>query len=111
MSDTYIGLTVGPIFDTLNLASTPAALWAGSYLFSTLTKTICELLVSDYNIPQENIVSPYYDPDEPLLNRKDGVGLFHDRVIFRVDEAHPFEEVKSPVCVPPRSIRSPKNSK
>lgn len=96
MSDTYIGLTVGPIFDTLNLASTPAALWAGSFLFSTLTKTICELLVSDYNIPKEYIVSPYYDPDEPLLNRKDGVGLFHDRVIFRVDDTHPFEEVKIP---------------
>ena len=47
MPNTYIGLTIGPIFDTLNLASTPAALWAGSYLFSSLTKTICELLVSD----------------------------------------------------------------
>ena len=92
MSNTYIGLTIGPIFDTLNLASTPAALWAGSYLFSSLTRTICELLVSEkYNIPAEYIVSPYFEPDAPLLNRKDGVGLFHDRVIFRVDDAHPFE--------------------
>lgn len=92
MSDTYIGLTIGPIFDTLSLAFTPAALWAGSYLFSSLTRTICELLVSDYySIPMENIVSPYYDPEEELLNRKDGVGLFHDRVIFRVDESHPFD--------------------
>lgn len=96
MPNTYIGLTIGPIFDTLNLASTPAALWAGSYLFSSLTKTICGLLVSEYNIPKENIVSPYFDPDEPLLNRKDGVGLFHDRVIFRVDDAHPFEETLIP---------------
>ncbi len=94
MPNTYIGLTIGPIFDTLNLASTPAALWAGSYMFSTLTKTICEQLVTKYDIPKENIISPYYDPDEPLLNKKDGVGLFHDRIIFRVDETHPFSEDK-----------------
>ncbi len=93
MSNTYIGLTVGPIFDTLALSSTPASLWAGSYLFSTITKTICKLLVSEeYRIPKENIVSPYYDPDEPMLNQKDGVGLFHDRVIFKVDDEHPFDD-------------------
>lgn len=92
MPNTYIGLTIGPIFDTLSLASTPAALWAGSYLFSSLTRTICELLITEkYNIPKENIVSPYFEPEEELLNRKDGVGLFHDRVIFRVDDEHSFD--------------------
>ncbi|MBQ3265281.1 MAG: type III-B CRISPR-associated protein Cas10/Cmr2 [Ruminococcus sp.] len=78
----YIAVTIGPIFDTINLASSPSALWAASYLFSLLSKNICKKLVEN-GIAQEDIISPYYDSQDPLLNKKDGVGLFHDRVIFK----------------------------
>ena len=35
----YVAVTIGPIFDTMSLVSTPAALWVSSYMFSFITKT------------------------------------------------------------------------
>lgn len=81
----YIAVTIGPIFDTINLASSPSALWAASYLFSMLSKNICQTL-TEHGIDKEDIISPYYDPDAELLNKNDGVGLFHDRIIFRAEK-------------------------
>ena len=91
----YIGVTVGPIFDTINLSSSPAALWAASYFFSMLTRKLCEKLTEN-GIAEESIVTPYYAKDAELLNKKDGIGLFHDRVIFRSDgfELATFNKVK-----------------
>lgn len=40
MSKKYIGITVGPIFDTIQDASTPAAMWFTSFLFSDLTSVL-----------------------------------------------------------------------
>lgn len=45
MSKSYIGITIGPIFETMNLVSSPAALWTSSYMFSSVTKKLCEVLV------------------------------------------------------------------
>ena len=78
----YIVVTLGPIFDTINLASSPAALWTGSYLFSYLNKTICRLLV-EHGVPETDILTPYYTVDGKFPQDCDGVGLFHDRIIFR----------------------------
>ena len=86
----YIAVTIGPIFDTINLASSPSALWAASYLFSMLSKNICQTLTEN-GVAKEDIISPYYDPDDELLNKNDGVGLFHDRIIFRA-ESFPIEQ-------------------
>lgn len=78
----YIVVTLGPIFDTINLASSPAALWTGSYLFSYLNKTICRLLVKA-GVKEEDILTPYYTTGTDFPQDCDGVGLFHDRIIFR----------------------------
>ena len=56
----YIAITIGPIFDTMNLVSSPAALWASSYIFSSVAKEICHILKTDYNIDEEQIITPYY---------------------------------------------------
>ena len=32
----YIAVTIGPIFETMSLVSSPAALWVSSYMFSYL---------------------------------------------------------------------------
>ena len=43
MSDRkYIGITIGPILQTLEEAGTPAALWFASSYFSDLTRRICQ---------------------------------------------------------------------
>lgn len=80
----YIAVTIGPVLDTINLASSPSALWAASYMMSMLSKNICSALV-DSGIPETDIVSPYFDTSDKLIDRNDGVGLFHDRVIFKAD--------------------------
>ena len=84
MANNYIAVTIGPVLDTINLASSPSALWAASYMMSMLSKNICLSLIKR-KVPQEDIVSPYFDEKNVLFNRKDGVGLFHDRVIFKAD--------------------------
>ena len=78
----YIGITIGPIFDTINLTSSPAALWAASYIFSSLAKNVCKILTEEYGVLPEQIISPYYNKDDELLKKNDGIGLFHDRIIF-----------------------------
>ena len=78
----YTGVTIGPIFETINMAGSPASLWAASYMFSLISKTVCETLV-EKGVPEEDIIAPYYKKGDPLLSKNDGIGLFHDRIIFR----------------------------
>ncbi|MBR3576324.1 MAG: hypothetical protein IKL42_02860, partial [Clostridia bacterium] len=94
----YIGVTIGPVFETINMAETLAALWASSYMFSLISKTVCETLV-EKGVPEENIIAPYYNPDDTVLSKNDGIGLFHDRIVFvpgDFDIAQ-FDEVKNTV--------------
>ena len=60
-----------------------------------LSKNICSVLLAK-GIPQEDIVSPYFDTNDPLINRADGVGLFHDRVIFKADnfDINNFKDIR-----------------
>ena len=91
----YIAVTLGPIFDTVNLASSPAALWTGSYMFSYLNKTICRLLV-EKKVKEEDILTPYYTAGTQFPQECDGVGLYHDRIIFRAGDfsIEDFAQVK-----------------
>ena len=92
----YIGITIGPIFDTMNLSSSPVALWASSYIFSLLSKTICRLLCEN-KLPEDKIVSPYYAKDDSLINKENGIGLFHDHIIFEREDFNTalLPEIKS----------------
>ena len=91
----YIAVTIGPIFDTINLASSPSALWAASYMFSMLSKNIC-IALTENGIKEDNIVTPYFSSSEPRLDLNDGVGLFHDRIIFKKNDfdINNFRDVK-----------------
>jgi len=94
----YTGVTMGPIFETINMASTPAALWAASYMFSLISKTVCETLV-EKGVPDEDIIAPYYKTGDLLISKNDGIGLFHDRIIFRSGnfDIEKFGEVRETV--------------
>jgi len=78
----YIGITIGPIFKTIGEAISPAGLWFGSYFFSTVTKKLCEKLVE---IPNVKIFSPFYDSNSNQNPQEDGIGRYHDRILFSVD--------------------------
>lgn len=78
----YVGITIGPIFKTIGEAISPAGLWFGSYFFSTVTKTLCEKLIE---IPNVKIFSPFYDSNSNQNPQEDGIGRYHDRILFLVD--------------------------
>ena len=78
----YVGITIGPIFKTIGEAISPEGLWFGSYFFSTVTKTLCEKLIE---IPNVKIFSPFYDSNSNQNPQEDGIGRYHDRILFSVD--------------------------
>lgn len=75
----YVGITTGPIVETLSMTSTPAGLWYASYMFSNLTKNLCSLLDKNENLM---ILSPAFQADEEI----DGIGSYYDRIIFWIEE-------------------------
>lgn len=78
MHKKYVGITIGPIFDTILDASSPAALWFASYMFSDITKRLCEAITKS-ELDDVEILTPSYNENISLI---DGVGKFHDRIIF-----------------------------
>lgn len=83
MSKKYIGITIGPIFDTIQDASSPAAMWFTSFLFSDLTRRICDKISGEPSFGNVEIYSPYYAEEVNIY--QDGVGKFHDRILFSID--------------------------
>lgn len=81
MSKEYIGITIGPIFDTILDASSPAAMWFTSFLFSDLTRRICDKISKEFETAE--IYSPYYGNEVDIY--QDGVGKFHDRILFSIE--------------------------
>ncbi len=81
----YVGITIGPIGDTLSEVSIPAALWFGSYLFSDITKRICSALQDEKTAIGSSIqiYSPHFSDD---TKTDDGIGKFHDRIIFFAED-------------------------
>lgn len=82
----YIGITIGPIVETLMLAKTPAMIWYASYTFSQLTNEICKEVNESF---QNKIFSPHFNAKESK-KYYDGIGRFNDRVIIETDN---FEKV------------------
>lgn len=84
----YYGITVGPIVQTLMLSAKPAGLWCGSYIFSYLVRNLCEALMHS-GIDAEDFLSPCFEVqkdkcgDIRIIQDERGVGLFHDRIIFK----------------------------
>ncbi|MCC8074699.1 MAG: hypothetical protein LIO95_01935 [Clostridiales bacterium] len=88
MTKVYLAVTIGPIIDTLDLATYPAALWYASSMFSYLTGRLCERFRNELGAC---IISPYYAPT-PAERHQDengffteGAGLFHDRIFCAVE--------------------------
>ena len=78
MKNRYIAITISPIYKTMGMTSTPCGLWTASYIFSYFAKTLCEKIAG--KVGNESIISPYFDGTKTL---RDGVGLYHDRIIFK----------------------------
>lgn len=83
-NNTYIGLTIGPIFKTIDCAKETGELWGSSYMFSYIMKNIIHKLIEDTSI-KDGFIVPYVNKEE-IFNTSTEVGLFHDRFIFKSNE-------------------------
>lgn len=73
----YIGITIGPIFKTIDEAISPAGLWFASTIFSGLSKELCFKIEEKFE--KAEIFSPFFNESH---KQNDGVGKFHDRIMF-----------------------------
>jgi len=78
----YIALTIGPIYKTLKSAKSTREIWGASYFFSYVMKSIIQKLLKA-GIEEKDFITPYIDKTK--IEEKNGVGLFHDRIIFKTD--------------------------
>ena len=85
----YAGITIGPIYDTISNASIPAALWFASSVFSDLTWRLCGKIMD--TVPDVEIYSPYYQSDADC----DGIGKYHDRIIFSTTHYDSAEQLRT----------------
>ena len=80
----YIGITIGPIFETIREAISPASMWFASAFFSEVTRLLCEKIKKEDPIA---IISPHssahlsaHSSDE--MNLSDGIGKYPDRIFL-----------------------------
>lgn len=83
MSEYYVGITIGPIIETLCMASRPASLWRASSMFSWLAEDICNKAIDIGG----TIISPFYpNASKKTANEYSvtttGVGKYHDYIHF-----------------------------
>lgn len=87
MSNNYLGITIGPIYDTLMLTSKPAGLWGASYLFSYIARRLCEKIAGElFSGEYCKILVPYVDSNV-LEKMEQGIGLLHDRIIVQLEDS------------------------
>lgn len=70
----YYGITVGPIFDTIELTSSPGGLWVASFLFSNITKKLIKKL--------EQVGMDILLPTSSNDQSQSQVGSYPDHIIF-----------------------------
>lgn len=92
--NSYIGITIGPIGDTMSMTSSPAGLWGASYLFSYLAHEIRSNIRSiSSDIRTEDQRNAILSDSLPVIRNntsagtvgdvfQNGVGLYHDRIIY-----------------------------
>lgn len=83
-----VGITIGPIVKTIMNASSPAALWFASFSFSDITRRLCDAISNPENGFNAHILSPYYAGKSEI---NDGVGKYHDRIIFTSNSLNPVK--------------------
>ncbi|KGM98503.1 type III-B CRISPR-associated protein Cas10/Cmr2 [Clostridium botulinum] len=82
---TYIGVTIGPIFKTIQLAKHTGELWGSSYIFSFIMKKIIEKILKNLkNNIEDRFIVPYVGKgaSDEIFQKSLKAGIFHDRFIF-----------------------------
>jgi len=77
----YIAITIGPIFETMQNVTKPAGLWGASYLFSLISKELCDQIEKLYS---GKIITPFFVFDDLSKEmQKTGIGFYHDHIVVK----------------------------
>jgi len=76
----YTALTIGPIVETLLTARKTRELWAGSFMFSYIMRTIAEKLNANNDL---EVLLPFIDNQNIGSQNCRGSGLYPDRIIVK----------------------------
>ena len=74
--NTLFGFTIGPIYEMMSHSQKTRELWFSSFFFSWYVRNFYEKLSANHYI---EILSPYYDSNNPLPKSK--AGLFPDHIV------------------------------
>jgi CRISPR-associated protein Cmr2 len=86
MPQTYIALTIGPIYKTFLQVRKTRELWAASYLFSMLSQEILICIKGkEISMPYTGKVKLKDKEEFDIMENNSGVGLFPDRIIYKGD--------------------------
>lgn len=79
----YVGITIGPIDRIAEYSKSTRSIWASSYIFSFLAKSIITHLKTNCSIENNNFLTPIITDDMFI---KSPVGRFPDQYVIKVAE-------------------------
>ena len=80
---TYVGITIGPIDRIAEYSKSTRSIWASSYIFSFLAKSIITHLKTNCSIENNNFLTPIITDDMFI---ESPVGRFPDQYVIKVAE-------------------------
>lgn len=83
----YIGITIGPIYDTINKAEKTREIWGASYLFSYIAKELVKRINASHNY---EILLP---SPAAVNDTNPGVGLYPDRILLKVKDGGSIDDI------------------
>ncbi len=105
MNNSYIGLTIGPIYKTINASQRTRMLWGASFLFSFLIKELVKLLktgiLMSINHPECKIEGKILIPFSDKIEEDtciSGEGKYPDRILIHSKEGD-FNKVQRAITI------------
>lgn len=101
----YIGITIGPIFKTFELAEKTREFWGASYLFSWLCKNILAKILDEnreQRIKPEQILLPFSDGYQ---EEGKGIGIYPDRIILEEKGEQQYDYVVAAILEAKKQLK------
>lgn len=94
----YVGITIGPIINTISKAKQTAELWGASYIFSYFMKNLVEKLNKNYKVLDHPSLDNLSNENKNYIESSN-VGFFHDRCVFKIEDSEilNLEEYKTQI--------------
>lgn len=84
-NNTYLAITIGPIYKTMTMARKTREFWGASLLISLLSKELCQA-IRDNKIKNDDFLVPHSSIFSDTKKDIKDIGLYLDRIICKADE-------------------------